>query len=89
MFKNLLLENYKCQSFDISYEASLGHGDSNLLKSLPLDHKWGHAQGSNFNIHLHRKHELKTLLLVNCKCQSFASSYEASLGYEDSSVFKS
>jgi len=25
IFKNLLLENYKCQSFDISYEASLGH----------------------------------------------------------------
>jgi len=33
IFKNLLLENYKFQSFAISYEAFLGHGDSSLLKS--------------------------------------------------------
>jgi len=33
ILKQFLLENYKLQSFDISYEASLGHGDSSLFIS--------------------------------------------------------
>jgi len=34
-FKNILLVNCKCQSFDISYEASLGHGDSSCSNHDP------------------------------------------------------
>jgi len=31
-FKYILLVNYKCQSFNISYEASLGHRNSSWFK---------------------------------------------------------
>jgi len=86
-FKNLLVWNYKAQSFHIRYIASSRGPLPKLFKLCPWGQNWPRPRGSQFYIELY-KEKFKRLLLLNCLWDFDQTQQELSLGGPLRKLFK-